>query len=154
MARAQRSTRRRLPGEPPMIDHGILMQALPHPVLAVDGDDVVVAVNQAAEIFLGGSQTVLVGNPLALVIPSDSPIFGLIEQVRRSGASRADYEILVESPRVGSRVADVQVAAVPERPGCVVIALIETLDRAQASPPVALSGRGAFGHRHGGDDGA
>lgn len=124
MPRAARNIRRR----PPVaaeLDQGMLLQALPHPVLVVDVDDVVVAVNPAAEIFLGGSRTVLLGNPLALVIPADSPVFRLIEQVRATGASLADYEILVESPRVGSRVADVQVAAVPERPGNVVVTLIE-----------------------------
>ena len=68
--------------------HAAVLNALPGPVLVVDRAGVLAYLNPAAEQFFQGGRAALIGQPLARLIPPDSPILDLIDQVRRGGHSR------------------------------------------------------------------
>ena len=124
MSTVTQSIRRRAQ-RAPHLDMAMLLNAVPNPVVALDEAGRFVFVNSAAETFLGGSTTVLAGQRLDSMLPADSPLFRMIEQVRSDGSSRSDHELILESPRLGTKVADVQVAPVSELPGIVVVSLQE-----------------------------
>ena len=68
----------------------------------------------------------LLGLPLASLVPEDSPIFRLIEQVRRTGASLSNYNLLLDSPRFGHRTVALDIAPLGEGDGAeLVITLAE-----------------------------
>jgi two-component system nitrogen regulation sensor histidine kinase GlnL len=104
---------------------GPILNALPMPVVAVDGAAVVVFVNSAAEQFFDASASQMTGRRLDEFMPSDNPLFGLIGHVAATGAAIVEYEIAIESPRLRRRPVSVQVAPMADRPGHVLIALQE-----------------------------
>jgi two-component system nitrogen regulation sensor histidine kinase GlnL len=106
-------------------DYGALLNALAHPVMTIGANNAVKFLNSAAETFFDGSAAVLVGQKLASLIPSDSPLYSMIEQARRTGSSFADYDLLLESPRLGVKVVNIEVSAIAERLGDVAITLFE-----------------------------
>lgn len=107
------------------LDLGAVLHALPTPVLVIDSENRIVLVNTAAEHFLGGSAAMLAGSPLTDTLPSDSPIFQMIESARRQSASLFDYDLLIEGPRIGTHVVAIQVSPVSDRPGALVVSLQE-----------------------------
>ena len=84
-------------------DAAALLAALPDPVLALDRNDIVRFVNPAAEQFFGASAAALSGHPFTEIVPSQSPIFTLLEAVRRTGGSIAEYDVPIEGPRLAPR---------------------------------------------------
>lgn len=102
-----------------------VLGALPDPVVLVDERNVIRYVNQAAEAFFHSGAPSLRGTPLEEFLPPDSPIFGLIENARGTGATVADYSVEFDTPRLGQHALTVQAAPLPEPPGQVVISLHE-----------------------------
>ena len=68
----------------------LLLDALPHPVLLVDGEGQIEEANIAAENFFQASTTVLRRHPLAYFVPFGSPLLSLVEQVRKAEEARRD----------------------------------------------------------------
>ena len=106
-------------------DPAALLAALPDPVLALDRDGIVRWVNPAAEQFLGTGAAGLCGHPLAEFILPQSPLFALVESIRRSGGSIAEYDVLLEGPRLPARTVTIQGAAMGEGADTVVLSLHE-----------------------------
>src|SRR4029079_8284812 len=106
---ARGSVIRRFPSEIALEAHAVLA-ALPDPVLVVDGEGILRYANHAAEEFFDAGKTMLLGLPLASLLPIDSPVFALIESVRRSGASVSEYGVGIDMPRIGPRTLTVQAA--------------------------------------------
>ncbi|MDQ0509199.1 two-component system sensor histidine kinase NtrB [Ancylobacter amanitiformis] len=103
-----------------------VMNALPHPVFTVAGDDRLVDANVAAEAFFEASLAVLARHRLQEFVPFGSPLLALVEQVRSRGAAVNEYRVDLGTPRNGGeRVVDIHVAPLPEAPGHVVIMLQE-----------------------------
>ena len=102
-----------------------ILSALPNPVLVVNEDCLIGYLNPAAETLLGASRGVLVGRSLTELWPVDSPLFRMIEQARHRGSTLADYDLPIESPRIGSHFFNVQVAPLGERSGHIVVTLQE-----------------------------
>ncbi len=102
-----------------------VLNALPEPVLVIDADGTIGYLNPAAEQFFKGSSAALAGQRLDALLPADSPVFGLIEQVRRSGHSMSEYGITLETPRIGAHFVSAAVSAMTEPGGSVVISLQE-----------------------------
>jgi two-component system nitrogen regulation sensor histidine kinase GlnL len=113
---------RRLPPEV-VIEARAVLAALPDPVLVVDALDRLRYANAAAEEFFDAGATMLMGVPLVELLPADSPVFALIEPVRRTGASVSEYGVGVDTPRLGQRVLTVQAAPLGDEPGYVVLTL-------------------------------
>jgi two-component system nitrogen regulation sensor histidine kinase GlnL len=107
------------------VDATAVLAALPDPVLVVDGAGLLIYANAAAEQFFDTSALTLLGAPLAELLPADSPVFALIDSVRGSGHSVSEYDVALETPRLGSHVMTVQAAPVAEDRGEVVVTLQE-----------------------------
>src|SRR5260221_10668867 len=107
------------------VDPATVLGAMPDPVLVVDDGNFIVWVNNAGEQFLEASAATLRGCNLSDLLPLDSPLFSLIETVRSSGSSIAEYSVPIETPRLGAHVMTIQVAPLVEQPGQLVITLHE-----------------------------
>ena len=82
--------------------------------------------NVAAEAFFEVSVPLLRRHELRDLVPFGSPLLALIEQVRGRGAAVNEYRVDLSTPRnPGERVVDLHVAPVAERPGDVVVMLLE-----------------------------
>jgi two-component system nitrogen regulation sensor histidine kinase GlnL len=104
----------------------IVLNALPHPVLMVGGDGKIADANVAAEAFFEVSMPLLRRHALRDLVPFGSPLLALIEQVRSRNAPVNEYRVDLSTPRnSGERVVDLHVAPVAERPGDVVVMLLE-----------------------------
>ncbi len=115
----------RFAGLPRDVDPATLLGAMPDPVLVVDDGNFILWVNNAGEQFLEASAATLRGCNLSDLLPLDSPLFSLIETVRSSGSSIAEYSVPIETPRLGAHVMTIQVAPLVEQPGQLVITLHE-----------------------------
>ncbi|MSO92733.1 MAG: PAS domain-containing protein [Rhodospirillales bacterium] len=143
-----------LPLADTVIDGFSVLNALPLPITVVDADANILRVNDAAERFFQSSGSQLAGKSLRHLLPDDSPLFSLIEQVRTSGSAVSDYGLALDSARFGRRTVNVQAAPMADAPGLVVVALqersiAEMMDRQLAHRGAArsLSGMGAlFAH--------
>ncbi|HXW25223.1 MAG TPA: nitrogen regulation protein NR(II) [Xanthobacteraceae bacterium] len=104
----------------------IVLNALPHPVLMVSADGKIADANVAAEAFFEVSMPLLRRHALRELVPFGSPLLALIEQVRGRNAPVNEYRVDLSTPRnPGERVVDLHVAPVAERPGDVVVMLLE-----------------------------
>jgi two-component system nitrogen regulation sensor histidine kinase GlnL len=114
-----------LPGreQPSVPDGTALLSALPVAVLLLDATNRFRYANHAAEQFLGLSLVQLAQHGLEELVPADSPIFLLIEQVRQNGVTISEYDLTLESPRLHKQSVTVQGSPLPEEPGGVVLVL-------------------------------
>jgi two-component system, NtrC family, nitrogen regulation sensor histidine kinase GlnL len=104
----------------------VVLNALPHPVLMVAADGKIADANVAAEAFFEVSMPLLRRYALRDLVPFGSPLLALIEQVRGRNAPVNEYRVDLSTPRnSGERVVDLHVAPVAERPGDVVVMLLE-----------------------------
>ncbi|MFZ2006482.1 MAG: ATP-binding protein [Stellaceae bacterium] len=131
-------------GSEPVFDPAILLAALPDPVIALDRDGAVRFVNPAAEQFLGIGAPALRGARLADFIAPQSPLFGLVEAVWRDGGSIAEYDVLLEGPRLPPRPVTIQGALAGEGADLLVLslherAIAEQMDRQFAHRDAARS---------------
>jgi two-component system nitrogen regulation sensor histidine kinase GlnL len=107
------------------LDPALLLAALPDAIIAIDRQGVVRFVNPAAEQFLGVGAPALRGALLSDFIAPRSPLFGLVEAVWRDGGSIAEYDVLLEGPRLPARPVTIQGAPVGEGADILVLALHE-----------------------------
>ncbi len=104
-------------------DAAAIASALPDALLLLDGDDVVRLVNPAAEQFFDAGAGVLCDRPFDALIKFDSPIVALVAKVRDDLTTGAVHDVGVLSPHGRTRAVDVQVAALPDAPGWVLVLL-------------------------------
>ncbi|SMF25364.1 two-component system, NtrC family, nitrogen regulation sensor histidine kinase GlnL [Tistlia consotensis] len=123
MARVSTQLLRRVMGS--SLDPAAVLNALAEPVFCVDEQDCFLYLNLAAEQFFGSSMRSLDGRPLSEILPADSPVFGLIAQARQGLQSLSEYEVVLESPRIGAHTVSIDVSAVPETPGAVAVTFKE-----------------------------
>lgn len=102
--------------------HTRILNALPHPVVVIDGDGQFVFANSDAEQFFSAGAAYLMKRRLTDFVPADSPLFALIEQVRTERSRISEYRVDISSPRLGGeRVVDLYVSGLPETPDHVVV---------------------------------
>jgi two-component system nitrogen regulation sensor histidine kinase GlnL len=105
---------------------GALLDALPHPVLLVNGEGAISQANTAAEAFFHASTNVLRRHPLAYFVPFGSPLLALVDQVRQRGAPVNEYRVDIGTPRNGGeRIVDIYASPVLESGDNVVVVLQE-----------------------------
>ena len=129
------------PIKPSEVDAGALLNALADPLLEVARDTAIGFANLAAEQFFAASAASLCRGGLHDVLPADSPLFALIEQVFAGGNGVCEYGVTLETPRIGSHLVDLHVAPIAEKPGSVLVTL-RARARAQAIDQLLLH-RGA-----------
>ena len=78
-----------------------LLNALPHPVLALGPGGDILDVNLAAEAFFDVGRTMLLRQRLSDLVPFASPVLTLVEQVLEGGPAVNEYRVDVGSPRIG-----------------------------------------------------
>ncbi len=101
-----------------------VLDALPSPIIVVDGAGRITYANAAAEEFFATSAATLTRFGLDDIVPFSSPLNDLIEHARLDQSSINEYGVSIGTPRSGGeRRIDIQVAAMPERPGNVVLVL-------------------------------
>ena len=119
---------RRLDREPEIGAEAVL-NALADATIVVDPLGRVAYANAAAEQFFNAGAHRLHGRALDGLIPADSPLFALIGEVREGGGSRTEYDLTIETPRIGSHLVTALAAYLPEAPGHQVVTF-----RAQSVP--------------------
>jgi two-component system nitrogen regulation sensor histidine kinase GlnL len=101
-----------------------IIDALPSPIIVVDAGNRIAFANAAAEEFFAASVMTLKRFGLDDIVPFSSPLSDLIAQARLGQSSINEYGVSIGTPRSGGeRRVDVQVAAMPERTGSVVLVL-------------------------------
>lgn len=86
----------------PRANPALLLNALPHPILAVGADGFVLEVNLAAEIFFGSSRSILLQQTLPNLLPFGSVLLSLVEQVLKTGSAISEYRVDLGVPRLGT----------------------------------------------------
>jgi two-component system nitrogen regulation sensor histidine kinase GlnL len=126
------SSRRRRgasPAPPSEAEHGLaaaaILAALPDPVIVVDHDGRIRFVNPAAEQFLGSGAAALRGSALADLVAPHSPLLSLVDSVRRIGNSISEHDVVLERPRLGSRLVTIQGALTGEGADMLVLTVHE-----------------------------
>ncbi|HLJ62754.1 MAG TPA: ATP-binding protein [Stellaceae bacterium] len=114
---AQSPTLLRPRAAPPLLDYAGVLAALPDPVLVIDRAGQLSYANSAAEHFFDASASTLEGRSLTELLPADSPVFELIETVRRAFHSVSEHGVTLETPRIGAHVMTVQAAPLAEELG-------------------------------------
>lgn len=107
----------------PEIKADSVLNALASTVIVLDSDNRICRVNQAAEQLLRGSAAYLCSKSIDALLPPDSPVLGLIDQARRFGSVVAEYDVTLETPRIGSHSIDVQASSIAEEPGAVAVVI-------------------------------
>lgn len=107
------------------VDREALLQALPNPMLVVDGEGHVTFANAAAEQFFGVGAAALVRSRLDALVPFGSPIVSLVRKARRTEVSFSEHDIDLGPPGQGPRLVHAQVVPVHEMPGAILILLQE-----------------------------
>ena len=106
--------------------HDSILNALPHPVVSIAADGMILDGNAAAEGFFQASISVLRRHMLKELVPFGSPLLALVDQVRERHAPVNEYKVDLGTPRNGhERIVDIYVAPLAERPGDVVVMLQE-----------------------------
>ena len=106
------------------LELGMLLDALPHPILVLDRENFITYANGAAESFLSMSTTVLARLRLDEVVAFGCPLLSLIEQVRHTGSTVNEYGVEMASPRFASpKLVDVYAGPMAEEPENLVIML-------------------------------
>src|SRR5579883_137195 len=95
----------------PAIDAVRILEALPQAILVVDAGFAIRYVNTRAEEFFEASAATLLNAPLSVLIPPDSPVFGLIRQVIQSGAPVAEHGLTLDHRKIDLRDVSIQATA-------------------------------------------
>lgn len=101
----------------------MILNAMPSSVLLVDDVHRVVFVNPAAEQLFGASLSMLVGRPLAELVPFDSPLFDLLRRVQADVNSVSDYGVELPIGRSERRRVDLHVSPVFDNSGHLLVVL-------------------------------
>ena len=108
------------------LDGGELVNALPHPILAIAPDGTIADANAASENFFEMSRAMLKRQKLANLLPFGSPLLSLIEHVRERGATVNEYRVDIGTPKIGTeKVVDIHAAPMPGNADGVIIMLQE-----------------------------
>ncbi len=109
----------------PFVDAGGILAALPDAILVFDIEGRIVYANQAAEQLFDTSAAHLVGQTANTFLPDDSPLFALVRQVRRAGASVSEDGVTIDSPRFGSHFVALRAAPLGNGKDPVVVSIHE-----------------------------
>lgn len=107
------------------VDTGSVVNAIPDPVIVVDGTGEIRFVNIAAQEFFDVSAAGLVGTHLADLLPNDHPLPGLVLQVLRDDTSVSQEGLIIDTPRIGPHHVMIQVTPMHDPLGLALISIHE-----------------------------
>ncbi|MSP95519.1 MAG: two-component sensor histidine kinase [Alphaproteobacteria bacterium] len=99
--------------------------ALPMPIIMVGDTGALIYANQAAEQFFDMGVGFLLRQKLTDLLPFGSPLLQLVQHTRERGASIAERNVDLSTPRLGERLADVTLTPAGEPEGAVILLLQE-----------------------------
>ena len=102
-----------------------ILGALPAATLVVDDTHAIRYANGAAEQLFQSSAPMMVGEPLADLLPPHAPLMALVEQAAAADTPMSAYGVVLDTPKTGIRTMSVHVAPMIDTPGWVVISLQE-----------------------------
>ncbi len=102
-----------------------VLASIPNPVLAIGPENAVRFANLAAEEFFSTSIANLCERPLSALLPLDSPIFALMQQVRDAGNSIFEYGLNLSGPRFAPRLVAVQIAPIVDQENHLLLSIHE-----------------------------
>ena len=111
------------PPESGLPDSIAVISALPVPVVVLDAQNRFRSANPAAEQFFQLSFGSLAHIELEELVPPDSRLFALVDQVRNQDAPVSDHDLTLDSPRLHRTGVAAHGAPLPEMPGAVVLTL-------------------------------
>ncbi|PHQ72183.1 MAG: two-component sensor histidine kinase [Sneathiella sp.] len=97
-----------------------ILNAIPDPILVVDGEGYICMANPAGEEFFGSSASILARTKIEKLVPFGSPLLSLIEQVRSSRDCVSEYGVELSTPKTGMKSVNMQVSALYDTPNVVV----------------------------------
>ena len=103
----------------------LVLEALPNPLIQLGINNSIVYLNTAAETFFEGSLGYLKGLPFTELLPDNTPLLEMVKNVRHSGNSITDHDLVLEGIRIGVRVVNVGVSPLPGDDGHIVISFFE-----------------------------
>ncbi len=107
-------------------DRSCILETLPHVIMSLRKDGVIVDANAAAESFFEIGKPLLIGQTLERLLPFGSSLLTLIAQVRERGAAINEYKINLGRPGPsGDRRVDVHCAPLAQSDGGVLVVLQE-----------------------------
>ena len=109
----------------PAPDPAAILAALLEAVIVVDSENRIQFANPAAEQFFGTGKSLLLDHPLADFVSLDSPVFSLLDQVRRGGAAVSENGVALASPRIGNKFVAILLAPLADDDRRVAISLHE-----------------------------
>jgi two-component system nitrogen regulation sensor histidine kinase GlnL len=110
---------------PPLMDTGIVLNALFDAVLVTDSDGAICYANLAAEQFFSASAEHLCSHSLEDFLPLDSPLFALIRQLEVSDSNLSENWVTLSSLRFGERLVTIRLTSIVEEIDKIVITLSE-----------------------------
>ena len=103
----------------------LVLEALPNPLIQLGTNNAIVYLNTAAETFFEASMGYLKGLPFTELLPDNTPLLEMVNNVRHSGNSIMDHDLVLEGIRIGVRIVNVGVSPLPGKDGHVVISFFE-----------------------------
>jgi two-component system nitrogen regulation sensor histidine kinase GlnL len=103
------------------VDPTGVLNAIASAVVVTNRDGKIKFVNQATEQLFNTSASVLCRSDLKDFIPSDSPVFSLIQQAIDEATLVADHNLLIESPKIGRHTVNLMVGSMPDDSDCAVL---------------------------------
>jgi two-component system nitrogen regulation sensor histidine kinase GlnL len=121
---SKRAAERPIPIRKPVLEHDVLLGALPHPILVIGDDNQIVYSNAAAEVFLSTSSLMMTRLRLDDVVAFGCPLLALVEQVRESGSTVNEYGVEMASPKFANpKLVDVYAGPMNEGDPLIVVML-------------------------------
>jgi two-component system, NtrC family, nitrogen regulation sensor histidine kinase GlnL len=103
-----------------------VLNALPHAVIAVDPQGLIIDVNAAAEDFFDMSRVHITRHRLAEILPFGSPLLALVDQVKTRHAAVREHRVDLGTPRLGpDRLVDIHVSPMGDDGDSIVIVMQE-----------------------------
>jgi two-component system nitrogen regulation sensor histidine kinase GlnL len=107
-------------------ESGLLIDAIPNPLLALDESNRICFANAAAEDFFQTGKVSLLRSSFHDVVPFSSPALEAVAEARRSGGTVNEHAISAGTPRFGGeRNVDLQATLLNEAPGFVIVIVLE-----------------------------
>ena len=103
---------------------GAIAASLPMPIIMVGAEEELLFANQAAEQFFAMGVGLLLKQKLPDLLPFGSPLLHLVQQARERGASIAERNVDLSTPKLGERLADVTLTPSADE-GAVILLLQE-----------------------------
>ena len=108
-----------------ILDSDGILAVLPNPVLLVGSTGAIQFVNPAGEQFFAAGASHLTQRRISDLVPYNSPLLSLLQQVVGDDMTRSEYAVDLGTPKTGPRLANVSISPVPDAPGAAVIVIQE-----------------------------